>query len=404
MQEISDLDLPHLAMEEPWFAASPYAEFDAARQKHPWLARSNLGHVVTNYTAVRDLMAMEDRMRLPFSEMVEELGAKGSAWGDFQENHILSRNGPEHKRIRDVLAPSFTPRRANLHRPLMRDVISELLDEWAPKGEFDFEEFASWFPITVMCKLVGASPDAIPQLRSSLETLGLSVSMDPNIVDDLIRATELMNEFVDNLIREREETWASGDEHDLLDLLLEAKAAGSMTHADLANLLIFLLVAGYDTSKNILTLVMYEMVDRHDVYERCAKDVNYCARVIEESFRYHGSPNTSRILTHEITYRDVHMPVGTVLWFPWAVAARDPEVAEDAEEFRPEREQIKPHVGFALGGHMCLGQFIARAQLVEGLHLIAQRITKPRSPGPAGWRPFPGVWGIRGLPITFVPA
>jgi cytochrome P450 len=53
---------------------------------------------------------------------------------------------------------------------------------------------------------------------------------------------------------------------------------------------------------------------------------------------------------------------------------------------------------------MCLGQFIARAQLEEGLHLIAQRITKPRSRGPVGWRPFPGVWGIRGLPIEFEPA
>jgi cytochrome P450 len=61
-------------------------------------------------------------------------------------------------------------------------------------------------------------------------------------------------------------------------------------------------------------------------------------------------------------------------------------------------------MGFALGAHMCLGQFIARAQLEEGLHLIAQRITQPSSPGPLGWRPFPGVWGIRGLPIEFEPA
>lgn len=404
MQALSDLDLPHLAMEEGWFAADPCPQFDTARKAHSWLASSNLGYVVTNYSAVRDLMAMEGRMRLPFEEMVEGLGAKGSAWGDFQENHILSRNGAEHKRIRDVLAPSFTPRRANLHRPLMREVISELLDEWAPKGEFDFEEFASWFPITVMCKLVGAPPKAIPQLRSSLETLGLSVSMDPNIVEDLIRATELMNGFVEDLIQSREATWREGDENDLLDLLLEAKASGAMTHADLTNLLIFLLVAGYDTSKNILTLVMFEMVDRHDVYERCAEDLSYCSKVIEETFRYHGSPNTSRILTEDITYRDVHMPAGTVLWFPWAVAARDPEVAVDAGHFRPEREQKNPHVGFALGGHMCLGQFIARVQLVEGLHLIAQRIKKPQSPGPDGWRPFPGVWGIRGLPIKFEPA
>ena len=39
MQEISDLKLPHLSMEEPWFAADPFPQFDEARSEHPWLAR-----------------------------------------------------------------------------------------------------------------------------------------------------------------------------------------------------------------------------------------------------------------------------------------------------------------------------------------------------------------------------
>jgi len=95
---------------------------------------------------------------------------------------------------------------------------------------------------------------------------------------------------------------------------------------------------------------------------------------------------------------------GTVLWFPWSVIARDPAVADDADRFRPDREQANPHLGFALGAHMCIGQFIARAQLAEGLHLIAQRLKRPRSPGPLGWRPFIGVWGIVGLPLEFEPA
>ena len=55
MQAISDLELPHLAMEEPWFAANPAPQFAAARAAHPWLASSNLGYVVTGYAAVREL-------------------------------------------------------------------------------------------------------------------------------------------------------------------------------------------------------------------------------------------------------------------------------------------------------------------------------------------------------------
>ncbi|HEX8058153.1 MAG TPA: cytochrome P450, partial [Novosphingobium sp.] len=304
----------------------------------------------------------------------------------------------------DVLAPAFTPRRANLHRPLMREVIARLLDEWAPKAAFDFEQFASWFPVTVMCRLIGAPPEAIPALRQSMEDLGLSVSMDPRFLPALEKATEVIDAFVLDLIAAREATWRPGDEANLLDLLLQARSDGGMSLRELADLLIFLIVAGFDTSKNVLTLAMYELVGRPEIYARCAEDLAFCGKVLDETMRFHSVTNTNRLVTAEIAYRDVAIPAGTVLWLPWAVAGRDGTTIADADSFDPDRRQDHPHLGFALGAHICLGQFIARAQLAEGLHLIAQRITKPRSPGPLGWRPFPGVWGIRGLPIEFTPA
>lgn len=405
MQLISQLTLPHLAMEEPGFARNPFPHFDDARARHPWLATSNLGYVVTNYNAVRDLMALEARhMRMPYDLIVDAMGARGTAWGRFQEGHMLGKTGAEHKRLRDILAPAFTPRRANLHRPLMREVIESLLDEWAPKAEFDFEEFASWFPITVMCKMIGASPEVIPGIRANLETMGLSIAMDRTMLPQLDAAVQALDDFVNELIDTREKTYRAGDQADLLDLLMEAMIASGMSRREFGDLLIFLFGAGFDTSKNILTLAMWELIQHPDDYRRCADDPDFCARVIDESMRMHSVTNTNRLVTVEIAYRDVLIPEGTNLWFPWSVAARDGTAIENADTFAPSRSQSHPHVGFALGAHMCLGQFIARAQLSEGLHQIAQRITTPTSPGPAGWRPFPGVWGIRGLPITFEPA
>ncbi len=404
MQAISELDLYHLAMEEPWFAENPAPEFDKARAKHPWLATSNLGHVVTHYPVVREMFANEDRMRTSFDEMVDFMGAEDTPWGGFQHRHILNQTGPGHKRLRDIVAAAFTPRQANRHRDLMRDVVSELLDEWAPKGAFDFEEFASWFPIAVQCGLIGAPREAIPGLRSSLEALGLSANMDKSVLPAMQEGTEILTDFCAKLIADREAVRQPGDDHDLLDALLEAKGKDGLTDLEIIDLLIFLFVAGYDTSKNILTLTMYEMVQHPDVYARCAEDAAWCTKVIDEIMRFHGTTNTMRLVTKDFVHRDVEIPAGTTLWFPWAIVGQDPAVAPDADKFRPDRERTQAHVGFALGAHMCLGQFLARAQLAEGLHIIAQRITRPTSPGPEGWRPFPGVWGIRGLPIEFEPA
>jgi cytochrome P450 len=405
MPAITELTLPRLALEDSEFARNPFPHFDAARAAHPWLATSGLGHVVTSYGAVRDLMALEaGHMRMPYDLMVDAMGARGTAWGRFQEGHMLGKSGIEHKRLRDMLAPAFTPRRANMHRPLMREVIAPLLDEWAPRGAFDFEEFASWFPITVMCRMIGASPEVIPAIRASLETLGLSVSMDPGLLPQLDAAVREVDVFVNGLIDTREKTYRPGDDNDLLDLLIEAMLAGGMTRREFGDLLIFLFGAGYDTSKNVLTLTMWELTQSPADYARCADDPAFCARVIDESMRIHSVTNTNRLVTEAIEYRGTTIPEGTVLWFPWAVAARDSTTIANADTFDPSREQSHPHVGFALGAHICLGQFIARAQLAEGLHQIARRMRNPRSDGPAGWRPFPGVWGIRGLPITFDPA
>jgi cytochrome P450 len=405
LQSLANIALPRLSMEDPAFAENPYPHFDAARAQHPWLATSNIGYVVTSYRAVRDLMALESgHMRMLYDLIVDAMGARGTAWGRFQEGHMLGKSGAEHRRLRDMLAPAFTPRRANLHRPLMREVIAPLLDEWVPRRAFDFEEFASWFPITVMCRMIGASTDVIPGIRSNLETMGLSIAMDPRLLPELDAAVQALDGFVNDLIDAREKTYRPGDENDLLDLLVEAMIAGGMSRREFGDLLIFLFGAGFDTSKNILTLAMWELIRHPDIYRRCAEDAAFCARVIDESMRMHSVTNTNRLVTEPIAYREVLIPAGTNLWFPWAVAARDPSAVDRADVFDPDREQRHPHVGFALGAHMCLGQFIARAQLAEGLHQIARRIRNPRSSGPAGWRPFPGVWGIRGLPIAFDPA
>jgi cytochrome P450 len=229
--------------------------------------------------------------------------------------------------------------------------------------------------------------------------------MDPQYVPAFQDAIVKLDAVIDELVANREQGKDPPRQiPDLLDVLVKAKADGGLTHRELGDLLIFLLVAGYDTSKNVLTMTMHRLLDKPDIYRRCGEDVTYARKVIDESMRFHSPSSTPRRLSGDITYRDVVIPKGTTLWIPWAIVARDAIAIPNADEFQPERDDRNPHLGFAAGAHMCLGQHIARAQLEEGLHLMAQRITKPKSTGPGSWRPFTGVWGINGLPITFEPA
>ena len=106
-----------------------------------------------------------------YHDVVEIMQAEGTGWGRFQHESLLAQTADSHQRIRHILAPSLRPVRRKELRPLMRRVITELLDEWAPKGAFDFEEFASLFPISVMCSMIGAPREAIPSLKASMEAV-----------------------------------------------------------------------------------------------------------------------------------------------------------------------------------------------------------------------------------------
>lgn len=404
MQELGDLALYDLPMASPAFAADPYSYIEAARKVHPWIARCENGYCVFEYTAVRELMWMDDKMRPSFDEIVRIMGAKGSPWGRFTDEQMIALPEREHRLLRDTFATKFTPRFANQMRPVMQATMNRLLDEWAPKQRIDFEEFASYYPVSVMSHLIGAPVEAIPGIRSALETMGLGMSLDPSLLPELDEAYLHIERFCEELVDARASRPAGTADKDLLDVLLEAAADGGISRRQLIDLLVFLFVAGYDTSKNVMTYMMDTMIRYPEVYERCAEDLDYCRRCVEEMLRYYNPGTSFRFTAGDLDYRDVRLPKETMLFFPLSVVGRDPTVYEDPHAFNPERSlQQRPQMAFGLGKHMCLGQFIARAQLQEGLHLIARRMRNPHRMGESARRPFYGIWGLKGLPIEFTP-
>ena len=406
MQTLTELDLPYLPMEDPAFGEDPFRYLAEARKKHPWLATCKFGLVVHQYAAIRELYIQDDKMIPPYGGIVERLGLQGTPWGRFTEEQMISLPPEEHRLLRDTFATKFTPRFANQLRPMMRETVTRLLDEWAPKRRIDFEEFASYFPISVMFTLVGAPLEGIRRLRDDLEAIGLAQSLEmerfPRIQEGMVR----LEAFVEETIAERRAHPRTDGVEDLLDVLIRTADSGKVSARHLTDLIMFFFIAGYDTSKNVLTYTMYTLLEYPEIYRRCAEDHDYCQRVIEEALRWFNPGTVPRIVGQDMIYRDVLLPKDTMLFFPLSVSGRDPLTFPDGNVFNPDRpiEPSKRHISFGLGKHMCLGQYIARAQLQEALHQIAQRMREPKLVAEIGWRPFFGTWGLKGLPIEFEPA
>ena len=243
-------------------------------------------------------------------------------------------------------------------------------------------------------------------LRDDLEAIGLAQSLEmerfPRIQEAMVR----LEAFVTEIIADRRAHPRTDGVEDLLEILIRTADAGKVNARQLTDLIMFFFIAGYDTSKNVLTYTMYTLLQYPEIYRRCAEDHDYCQRVIEEALRWFNPGTVPRIVNQDMVYRDVLLPKDTMLFFPLSVSGRDPVSFPDGDVFNPDRpiEPDKRQIAFGLGKHMCLGQYIARAQLQEALHQIAQRMHEPKLVGETGWRPFFGTWGLKGLPIEFEPA
>jgi cytochrome P450 len=401
MPAVNELDLPHLPIEAPELGNDPMPYFEDARRKHSWLATSNLGIVVTEYRAIDDIMRLDQKLKMPGENIVDMMGARGTGWGHFAEEMMLARSGADHARLRGSVSAAFGPANVKRMRPTMRATVSALLDEWAPKGSFDFAVFAANFPVRVMFGLIGGPVERLPEIISSLEVHGSSFNMEIDNMAVIEAAYQTLWRFVDELIEER---GPAGGHDDLLDDLIAANSAGNLSDVELRQMLIFLFAAGYDTSKNLLTLLMHSMIQNPEIWQRCAEDHDYCRKVVKEQLRHTSPSNTYRVVTESFEYRDILFPKDSMLIFPLGISGRDPGFFSNPTAFDPERPDKSAHLAFGRGMHICLGQFLAQANVEEGTHLIAQRITNPRMAGDVVWRGFPGVWGIKSLPIVFDPA
>lgn len=403
MKTVLDLDLYELPIDEQLFANNPDPHMLAARAQHSWLAKSKFGIVITEFEAIDEILRMDDKLKTPAAHVVEIMGGEGTNWARFQHECLVAQDGAAHERIRNAVNRAFLPRAVNSYQQRIRTVIAELLDDWAPRGQFDFEDFASRFPVAVMFGLLGIPRKRIEDVKYWLEMFGQSFSLDRSLFPLINESFNNLWSLAENLVNERKAVGNFG-EPDVLDVLIAGEAEGILSANEVGDLILFMFAGGYDTSKNQLGHIMHFMLDHPDLWQRCASDRKFCDDVVSEALRHSGVATSYRNVANEFSYRDVMFPTGTMLIFPLGIACRYSQLFNDAMKFDPCRSDAKRFTVFGRGMHLCLGQFLARLQMAEGIHLMAQRLKNPRRNGEVRWRLFPGVWGPKQLPVAFEPA
>jgi cytochrome P450 len=399
---VHDLELPEL--ETAGLERSQVlAAIRAARAEH-WLARTPLGFMLSDYS---DAVAVlrDRRFHSALSLLPQISGVEGSDYLESRRPSILSMEGPEHGRLRRLVAPAFTPAATERLRPFMRQVVSELVDAVVDQGHCEFvADIAEPYPIPIICELLGAPPEDW-KLFSSWATDIFRI-FNGNLEQDLPlieQAGDELTAYVSDMITERR----AHPRDDLLSDLIAIEEEGDrLSTEEMAMLAQAVLMAGTDTTRNQLACSVALFAEHPAQWALLARSPELAPRAVEESMRYLGAVRaTVRFASEDVVYRDVLFPQGTIVSTSLAGANRDPEVWEQPDEFDITQERGTVQMTFGSGIHFCLCAALARAELQEALPLLARRLPGLARTAPVEWKPANfGIWGPAKLPIRFDPA
>jgi cytochrome P450 len=394
------------------FRAETYSIFAEMRERDPVLCQLGLDGesliwFITRYEDVTAVLLDDKRfVRDPALALEgEELARISSGMPEsmaFLEEHMLNKDGEDHRRLRRLVTRAFTPRMVEQLRPRIQEVADELIDRVEARGEMDLvDDFAFPLPITVIAELLGIPAADRDRFRLWSNAI-VTPALEPGA---LARFGELMDEFVAYLhalfVRRRAEP---GD--DLVSALLQAEDAGdTLSEQELFSMVSLLIVAGHETTVSLTGNAVLALLQHSEQRAALAADPATVPRAIEELLRYDGPVERAltRWAAEDVEVGGKTIGRGDAVIVILGAADRDPERFQDPDVLDLTREDVK-HVAFGRGSHYCLGAPLARLEAEIALTTLLRRLPTLRlavSPQELSWRPVPLFRSLVALPVAW---
>ncbi|MGP4110991.1 cytochrome P450 family protein [Streptomyces sp. 4N509B] len=321
--------------------------------------------------------------------------------------NMLTAYGPDHRRLRGLVAGAFTARRIAALRPRVEAIVGELLDELAalPREEpVDLREhYAYQLPIRVICELFGIGEETTREEVSRCVDALFNVGRAPA---ETAAAFPRLQRILAELVAEKREH--PGD--DLSSALIAAgEDATRLSEEELVDTLALFVSAGHETTVNLLGNATVALLTHPGQRALVREGKVVWEDVIEETLRHRAPvPNMPlRFAVEDIELGDgVTLRAGDPLLACYGAVGRDPLVhGQDADRFDATRES-KAHLSFGHGAHHCLGAPLARLEATIALPALFERFPDLALAGePGGLLPLESFVsdGYRALPVRLAP-
>ncbi len=158
-------------------------------------------------------------------------------------------------------------------------------------------------------------------------------------------------------------------------LLAAAGADRGLTGEQISSNAAVLLFGGIETTEGMIANTLLALLERPEELLRSRQDPRDLELAIEESLRLEpAAAMVDRYATEETRLAEATIAAGELVHVSITGANRDPAVFTDPDRFDPRRPNVRRHLAFAQGPHVCVGVHLARLEARVGVEAVLRRL------------------------------
>jgi cytochrome P450 len=282
---------------------------------------------------------------------------------------ILQMDEPEHRIARAMVSTSFRSKvLERWEEGLVAKVVNELVDSFFDRGQADLvREVTFNFPAQVIARILGLPrADYARFQRWTVELTSVAANWDRGVA-----ASEALRDYFASVMEERR--LEPGD--DLISELVRVEVDGTkLTDEEIYSFLRLLLPAGVETTYRATGSLLLALLNDRTQFDALYHDRSLFPQAFEEGLRW--EPPVSVILrraTKDTELAGVAVAEGADVALLLGAANRDERKYQDPDTYDMFR-QVRQHVGFGFGVHVCLGMHLARMESRVAINTLLDRL------------------------------
>jgi cytochrome P450 len=276
---------------------------------------------------------------------------------------------PEHRLTRALVAGSFRSKvLERWEEGLVALVVNELVDSFVERGRSDLVRDVTFnFPVQVIARILGLPRSDYQRFqRWAIEITSVAANWERGVA-----ASSALRDYFAEVMAERRSS--PGD--DLISDLVRAEIDGErLNDEEIYSFLRLLLPAGVETTYRASGSLLFALLHDRAQFDALYTDRTLFPQAFEEAIRW--EPPVTVILRRAMCDTElagVKIDEGADVALMIGAANRDERKYSDPDRFDMFRD-IRQHVGFGFGVHVCLGMHLARMESRVAINTLFDRL------------------------------